>query len=83
MAKGGRRDIVPSKGGKGWDLKKPGANQPVSHHRKQSTAEQAGRRDLGRGSGGELVTHGRDGKIRSKDTIPPGRDPHPPKDKEH
>ena len=33
--------------------------------------------------GGELITKGLDGKIRSKDTIPPGNDPNPPKDKEH
>jgi hypothetical protein len=33
--------------------------------------------------GGELITKGVDGKIRSKDTISPGNDPNPPKDKEH
>jgi hypothetical protein len=33
--------------------------------------------------GGELTTKGTDGKIRSKDTIPPGNDPYPPKDTEH
>jgi hypothetical protein len=32
--------------------------------------------------GGELTTHGRDGKIRSKDTIG-GNDPMPPRDTEH
>ena len=31
--------------------------------------------------GGEVVIHGRDGKIRSKDSY--GNDPNPPKDKEH
>ena len=33
--------------------------------------------------GGELTTMGRDHKIRSKDTISPGNDPCPPRDKEH
>ncbi len=33
--------------------------------------------------GGELTVKGRDQKIRSKDTIAPGNDPHPPKDREH
>ena len=33
--------------------------------------------------GGELITKGLDGKIRSKDTIAPGPDPNPPKDTEH
>jgi hypothetical protein len=32
--------------------------------------------------GGELTTKGVDGRIRSKDTIAPGKDPNPPKDKE-
>lgn len=31
----------------------------------------------------ELTTMGRDGQIRSKDTIKPGNDPNPPKDTEH
>ena len=83
MAKPNRRDVVPSKSGTGWDVTKPGREKPVSRHRKQSTADQAAGRDLRRTGGGERVTHGRDGKIRSKDTIPPGRDPNPPKDTEH
>lgn len=33
--------------------------------------------------GGELTIAGRDRKFRSKDTIKPGNDPCPPKDKEH
>ena len=33
--------------------------------------------------GGELIVKGLDGKIRSKDTIAPGNDPCPPRDKEH
>lgn len=31
--------------------------------------------------GGEVVTHGRDGQIRDSDTIAPGNDPNPPRDK--
>jgi endonuclease YncB( thermonuclease family) len=31
----------------------------------------------------KLTTTGRDGKIRSKNTIPPGNDPNPPRDREH
>jgi hypothetical protein len=83
MAKGNRRDVTPSKSGKGWDVTKPGVEKPVSHHRTQGNADRAAGRDLGRSGGGERVTHGRDGKIRSKDTIPPARDPNPPKDREH
>jgi hypothetical protein len=46
-------------------------------------AEQAAREMLTNQGGGELTTKGVDGKIRSKDTIAPGKDPNPPKDKEH
>jgi hypothetical protein len=38
---------------------------------------------LGRQGGGELTIIGENHRIRSKDTIAPGRDPNPPKDKEH
>ena len=52
-------------------------------HDTQKAAEMAARETLRREGGGELITKGLDGKIRSKDTIPPGHDPNPPKDKEH
>lgn len=38
---------------------------------------------LKKSGGGELITKGKDQKIRSKDTIKPGYDSCPPKDKEH
>jgi len=38
---------------------------------------------LGNQGGGELSIKGRDGRIRSKDTIAPGNDPFPPRDTEH
>jgi hypothetical protein len=83
MAKPDRRDVVPSKGhARGWDVTKPGAKEPVSHHRTQANAERAAKQDI-RPHGGEVVIHGRDGKIRDKDTIPPARDPNPPKDMRH
>lgn len=31
--------------------------------------------------GGEIVIHGRDGKIRDSDTVAPGNDPNPPRDR--
>lgn len=83
MAKPNRRDVSRKPEGKGWNVTKPDAKQPVSQHRTQAAADQAAARDLRRTGGGERVTHGRDGRIRSKDTIPPGRDPNPPKDTEH
>ena len=83
MAKGNRRDVVPGEGGKGWNVTRPGAEKPVSHHRTQANADRAAGGDLRRTGSGERVTHRRDGTIRSKDTIPPAKDPNTPKDREH
>jgi hypothetical protein len=83
MPKPQRRDIVPSKTGSGWDVTKPGAKQPVSHHRTQANAEKAAKGELRGKSGGEVVTHRPDGTIRDKDTMPPALDPNPPRDRKH
>jgi len=49
----------------------------------QQDAARAATEMLRNQGGGELTLKGRDGAIRSKDTIPPGNDPLPPRDKEH
>lgn len=46
-------------------------------------AKKGSSRHVVREGGGEVRIHGRDGKIRDSDTVPPGRDPHPPKDTRH
>ena len=66
-----------------WANKRNDAGKASSLHSTQRAAEQAAREMLSNQGGGELTTKGLDGKIRSKDTIPPGNDPCPPKDKEH
>ena len=66
-----------------WENKRNDASKASSVHRTQKEAEQAAREMLRNQGGGELTTKGRDGKIRSKDTIAPGNDPNPPKDKEN
>ena len=38
-------------------------------------------REIARNQRSDVVTHGRDGRIRSKDSY--GNDPNPPRDKEH
>lgn len=82
MPKPERRDVVPSPSGKGWEVIKPGRQQPVSRHRTQAGAEKAAKKDI-RPKGGEVVIHRPDGVIRDKDTVPPAKDPNPPKDKRH
>lgn len=66
-----------------WANKRSDADKASSLHDTQKEAEVAAREMLRNQGGGELTTMGRDGKIRSKDTIPPGHDPNPPKDTEH
>jgi uncharacterized protein DUF2188 len=74
------RDVVPNPGG-GWDIKKPHADRSSAHRDTQAKAIERGREIVGNDGGGELRIHGRDGRIRDSDTIPPGNDPNPPKDK--
>lgn len=66
-----------------WANKRNDADRASSLHKTQREAENAARENLKNQGGGELTTKGLDGKIRSKDTIPPGNDPNPPRDKEH
>jgi hypothetical protein len=66
-----------------WVNKKDGSNRASSVHTTQSEANDTAKEMLGNQGGGELTVHGRDGKIRSKDTIAPGNDPYPPKDTEN
>jgi hypothetical protein len=78
MAQPNTRFVSPNPEG-GWDVKKPGASRASSHHDRQADAQDAGRGYLQNEGGGELITQGRDGQIRDKDTVPPGHDPYPPK----
>jgi hypothetical protein len=66
-----------------WAVKKPGAERASSRHDTQREADRRAAEILQNLGGGERITHDRQGKIRSKDTIPPARDPHPPRDREH
>lgn len=66
-----------------WKNKRNDSDRASSSHRTQRDAENAARTMLKNQGGGELTTKGLDGIIRSKDTIAPGRDPCPPRDKEH
>lgn len=66
-----------------WVNKKVDSDKASSIHRTQREAENAAREMLKNSGGGELITKGLNGKFRSKDTIAPGNDPNPPKDREH
>ena len=64
--------------GKSWSVKTNG--RVLSSHETQNKA-QSSAIVRARRAGAEVVTHGRDGRIRSKDSY--GRDPFPPKDTEY
>ena len=82
MSKGRDRTVYRRQDGN-WVNKRNDVDRASSLHRTQREAEGAARDMLGRQGGGELTTQGRDGRFRSKDTIAPGNDPFPPRDKEH
>lgn len=80
MSNDNNRHVVPDGDG-GWLVKKPGAERPSSNHDTQGDAIDRARdivRNLG---GGEVVIHRPDGRIRDSDTVAPGNDPFPPRDK--
>lgn len=73
------RSVYKREDGK-WMNKRDDSSKAGSVHDTQGEAVSRAREMLGKSGGGELVVHGR---IRSKDTISPGRDPFPPRDTEH
>ena len=78
MSKQSNRHVVPK--GDGWSVVKPGSERASARHDTQAEAQAAARRIVHNAGGGEVVTHGRDGRIRDSDTVAPGRDPFPPRD---
>lgn len=82
MARRATPPVIVTKRAEGWAPQTPGAERVAKIYPTQRQAEERGRQILGNRGGGELITKGEDGKIRSKDTI--GRaDPLPPRDREH
>lgn len=82
MSKMNRRHVVPNDGG-GWKVVKPGAKRASGLFSTQAEAERAAKQMVVNQGGGEVRVHRSDGRIRDSDTVRPGRDPHPPKDKKH
>ncbi len=81
MNKESNRHVVPSSDRGGWDVVAPDASRASSHHNTQAEAQAAARAIVHNQGGVEVVTHRRNGQIRDSDTIAPGRDPFPPRDK--
>ncbi len=75
---GKNQHVVPHDDG--WAVRGEGNRRVTSVSQTQQDAIEQGRR-IARNERSELVIHGRDGKIRDKDSF--GNDPNPPKDKKH
>jgi Uncharacterized protein conserved in bacteria (DUF2188) len=67
----------------GWAVKKAGAERASSIHDTQQEAERAAKNTVANLGGGEVRIQGRDGQWRDSDTVPPGNDPMPPRDRKH
>jgi butyrate kinase len=79
MTKANNRHVVPGRDG-GWDVRAPHARRASAHADTQAEAARRAREIVGNLGGGEVIIHGRDGKIRDSDTVAPGNDPFPPRD---
>mgnify|MGYP003634281790 CR=1 FL=1 len=60
----------------GWAVKGAGNQRATSVHSTQSDAIQEAR-EIAKNQSSELLVHGRDGRIRARDSY--GNDPYPPK----
>ena len=68
---------------KGWAVQSPGGNRASSVHDTQREAIESAKdivRNLG---GGEVRIQDRSGRWRDSDTVAPGNDPFPPRDKKN
>lgn len=64
----------------GWAVRGENAQRDTAHYPTQGQAIERAR-EIAQGQRAEVVIHGRDGKIRDKDSY--GSDPCPPRDRKH
>lgn len=77
----GKNDRYVVKHPEGWAVKKAGAKRSSAVMGIQKEAENRAKKIVHNLGGGEVRIQGRDSKWRDSDTVPPGNDPCPPKDK--
>ncbi|HXK32942.1 MAG TPA: DUF2188 domain-containing protein [Dehalococcoidia bacterium] len=80
MAKRNERHVTPSDDGR-WRVVAPGSRRASAIEGTQQEAIDRAREIVGKTGGGEVVIHDRRGQIRDSDTVPPGNDPNPPRDR--
>jgi Uncharacterized protein conserved in bacteria (DUF2188) len=76
--------VTNPKGSKVWKVVKAGSDQASATANTQHEAEKLAKQFSANSGGGEVRIHKPDGgPIRDSDTVPPGNDPNPPRDKRH
>lgn len=75
------RRIVQQRPGGEWEVRAPRAGRASAVEPTQSAAIDRARQILGNDGGGELTIRGENGRIRDSDTVRPGNDPNPPRDR--
>jgi len=73
--------ISKNKGIGKWAVKREKAGKVSEYANTQKEAEERAKILSSNSGGGEVRIHGLNGKIRDSDTVSPGNDPNPPKDK--
>ena len=66
-----------------WRIFREGGVRASGYADTQKQAETEAKRLSSNSGGGEVKIHGLNGLIRDSDTIPPGNDPNPPRDKKY
>ncbi len=66
-----------------WKAKREGAERVAGYYDTQAEAEKAAKEFSANSGGGEVKIHSPKGPIRDSDTVAPGNDPNPPKDKKY
>lgn len=66
-----------------WAAKRAGADRVAGYYDTQAEAEKAAKEMAAKSGGGEVRIHTPKGPIRDSDTVPPARDPFPPRDTKH
>lgn len=76
-------DVMRDKESKEWYAKKEKADRVSGYYPTQAAAEKAAKEMAANSGGGEVRIHTPKGQIRDSDTVPPGNDPFPPRDRKH
>jgi hypothetical protein len=75
-----RRIVGPHPDG-GWQIKAPNSKRASVRNERQEPLIDRAREIVRNTGGGEVTIQNRRGQIRDSDTIKPGRDPFPPRDR--